>query len=210
MLPPRVDNKEKTVSFRLEDTERQELELMKEQHGYKSLSKYLRDSIFNKRIPVVKIPFSVTRIQAGILQYAKQLNRIGSNYNQNVRRIHTLSEMKRKNGDPVIHTTHLLRIEEQNKALMEKIQKTQDNLLSFVDESLQHIESRIAAVFSTSADLKSRFIEVLEVPIHNETSDPVSLKQYIKTHEDAYAAFTALLETILKIEDYSMEFDNNE
>lgn len=156
------------------------------------------------------IPFSAEGIRSGILIYTQQINKIGSNYNQNVRRIHALSETKRKNGDPVICTKPLLNIEEQNKAILEKILKTQDNLLCFIEESVKTIESRIATVFFTSTELKKRLNDALEVPIQNKESEPVSLRQYIMAHDDAYAAFTNLLEIILQVEDYSKEFENNE
>ena len=209
MQPLRTENKIRTITIRLGETDYQNLHLMMERHNYKSQSKFIRDSVFNRKASVKPIPYSADGIRAGILHFTQQLNVIGGNLNQYVRRLHFLSEKKRNNGDPVINTKILLDTEEHNKKVIEKILNTQDALLSFVKKALENMESRIATVYSTSDELKNRFIDALEIPIQHEESEPVTLKQYIMTHEDAYTAFTNLLEIILQIDDYSKEFDNN-
>ena len=53
-----------------------------------------------------------------------------------------------------------------------------------------------------SEELIKEFTDVLNVPIHHDGPEPISLKQYIKTHDDAYTAFTALFNTALSMMDF--------
>ena len=204
----RIDNKEHLVSFRLKETDYLNLRLMMERHNYMSMSKFIRDSIFNRKLSTKPLPYSGDGIRGGILLYTQQLNKIGNNYNQNVHRIHTLSEMKRKNGDPVIHTKIILDIEQNNKKLMERILANQNALTDFTEKAVDNIESHIGTIYAKSSELMNSFRDALKVQIRQEGAEPIILKSYIMGNEDAYNAFTELLSIICKIEDLSKDFEN--
>lgn len=208
MQPERIDNKTISITFRVAETDYQDMILMMERLNYKSTSKFVRDAIFKRLTKPIAIPYSAERIREGIILFTRQLNKIGSNYNQNVRRIHTLSEMKRKNGDPVIGTKYLFNIEEQNKKIMEKIQRTQNELDAFLKAAFEKMESHIVSIYSTSDELFQSFKDLLVLPVYPVENGQVSLKEYIFSHEDAYDAFSKLLASICKLEDLAKNFEN--
>lgn len=208
MIAPRIANKVKTISFRIGETDFQNLQLLMERHNYKSLSKFVRDSIFRRRVGAKASPYSSDGIRAGILHFTQQLNKIGANYNQNVRRINYLSEKKRKSGDPVINNAILLNIEQQNARIMEQVQKTQDALVTLVNEALDKMDSRVAIIFLTSDDLVNSLYEATQISLQLDDAGAISLEQYIMTHNDAYTAFARLRDIIFQFDDLAREFEN--
>ena len=154
-------------------------------------------------------PYSSDGIRAGILHFTQQLNKIGANYNQNVRRINYLSEKKRKNGDPVINNAILLNIEQQNARIVEQVQKTQDALVALVEEALENMGSRIDTIYLTSEELVNSLYEATQISLQLDDSGPISLEQYIMTHNDAYTAFARLRDIIFQFDDLAKEFENS-
>lgn len=92
------------VGVRFKKNEYETLIHNMETAGYLSLSKFIRDSLINKEIKIKEEIVVERDIKNKLNKLSVQLSKIGTNYNQFVKKYAAISEAKKTDGTPVINT----------------------------------------------------------------------------------------------------------
>lgn len=104
--------------------------------GYNSMSRFIRDSIFNNRMPTRKIDTS--SIEETLNSYLYQFKKIGVNYNQVVRNYGKVTNTKNSKGEFLVNNR-------SNYLLMTKmkseIQKAKETLVTILEVINNHINN---------------------------------------------------------------------
>lgn len=88
----RQENRCRKVTVRLTNSEYATLEEKRLATTIKKLSDYLRHAIFERPVPMVSRNRSVDDMLLEMARLRTELNRIGNNFNQSVKKLHTLHE----------------------------------------------------------------------------------------------------------------------
>ena len=97
-------NKTVRITFRITDEEAIDLTTMMSLEGFRSRSKFIRKSLFGRKIQRRKLISSETNICKQIEILRADIKKIGVNYNQVVKAVNTAVKLKGMNGQPVVST----------------------------------------------------------------------------------------------------------
>jgi hypothetical protein len=128
--PEKDIKRDRRFTFRLTPEEEEQVRSDMAAFDYLSMSKYVRTLLLRKYIPVQKVTMTDRSIRNQINDISLKISRIGTNYNQVVKRYNQSCSEKKKNGDPVINT----------KATMFYIAKLYDMMREVRDLQKQIIE----------------------------------------------------------------------
>ena len=124
--------KKYTLRLRVDQEEMLRVKTLMENNGYPTVSSFLRDVIFRKKIvsrkEVVRITDKVVRDKMNQLIY--QVNRIGVNYNQVVAVYQKQSQQTRPDGTPYLNTQTL---DEKLTSLMRMTEALRDEIAVLLD-----------------------------------------------------------------------------
>lgn len=124
--------KKYTLRLRVDQEEMLRVKTLMENNGYPTVSSFLRDVIFRKKIvsrkEVVRITDKVVRDKMNQLIY--QVNRIGVNYNQVVAVYQKQSQQTRPDGTPYLNTQAL---DEKLTSLMRMTEALRDEIAVLLD-----------------------------------------------------------------------------
>ena len=117
-------------------TEKEEIQIRRDMANadYLSMSKYFRHRILQQKITVEKVIVTDRTIRNQINNLSAQIERIGVNFNQAVRALHSSLNVKRKNGEPLINGRAAAFFLNQLAMLSEEIIQKQNEIISFVSE----------------------------------------------------------------------------
>ena len=135
--PPKNKNeRKKPYSVSLTLIEREDIENAMQSLGYKSFTKYMRDSALRKKTGVSKVRITDRSIRDQINKLTTEIKRIGVLYNQVAAKVNTLVNARRKNGDYVINTTYLKNYTDKLDRYMQEIIDKQNAII----EQVKNIE----------------------------------------------------------------------
>lgn len=107
-MRPKKDNKrDRKVYVRLTEDELRQLDSDMRSQDYLCMSVYLRDVLLRRKVTVQKYRITDRSIRNQINDISTKISKIGTNYNQIVKKVNELATSKRKNGDPVINSKFL-------------------------------------------------------------------------------------------------------
>lgn len=86
-------NRSRLVGLRLTPTEYTQIAQQYEQSTCRKLSEYLRDRLFNQPITTRYRNQSIDDAMAVLMQYRTELNQVGNNLNQAVKKLHLLQQI---------------------------------------------------------------------------------------------------------------------
>lgn len=111
------------IRFRVNSEEKEKIDLLMKNNGYKVVSIFMRDLLLKKQIvsrrEVVKVTDRQLRNQINDITY--QIKRMGDNYNQIVARYHSQSKMFHKDGRPYLNTQAIDATMEELKEITETV-----------------------------------------------------------------------------------------
>lgn len=126
------ENRERYVNIRMTESEYADLKALVENNGYLSVSRYIRDTLFCRKIPVAKVVVTDRSLRNQINRLTTEITKIGNNINQSVKKLNSLSNAKRKNGDPVINMKSVLYFYNDVKKHVDSVVKRQEQILEIV------------------------------------------------------------------------------
>lgn len=209
--PPKDTKREITVTIKLTQIEFEKLELDRKSHDYNSRARYIRDTLFGRKTAIKKIPYSGRAIRDGINAFTVQVSKFGVLYNQKIKRINSLIDKKRSNGDQVINTQYLSRIEDQSTTLMEGVVDTQHRLIDFVREALARVEGKISQVLAAVDIIENKYGTILSSKGRVRIGDKgyiVSVEGLINSSPESSKASVELRAELANVKKITKEFDN--
>ncbi len=120
------------VTVRMTPEERDKLSTLVEKNNYKSLSSFLRDLLFRKRIESKKVVVRLTdrTLRDKINEVTFQIRKIGVNYNQIAATYQAQAKMTRSDGKPYLGTR---RLDEMMTRLMQMTEALRDETAVLID-----------------------------------------------------------------------------
>lgn len=134
--PKNKDERKKPYSVSLTLVERESIENTMQSLGYKSFTKYMRDSAMKRRTGVSKVKITDRSIRDQINKLTTEIKRIGVLFNQVAAKVNTLVNARRRNGDYVINTTYLKNYTDKLDRYMQEIIDKQNAII----EQVKNIE----------------------------------------------------------------------
>ena len=128
------EKREIIKALRLTTEEWERIQSDMSSHDYLSFTKYARALLLEHRITIQKVKITDRSIRNQINESSKKLSKIGSNYNQVVKKFNTLANSKKKNGDPVINTKAMAFYMNKLEAMMKEVIQTQKTILEQVNQ----------------------------------------------------------------------------
>lgn len=107
MRPKKENKRDKTIFVRVTEDELERLTSDMRSQDYLCMSVYLRDVLLRRKVTVQKYHITDRSIRNQINDISAKISKIGTNYNQLVKKVNELAVSKRKNGDPVINSKFL-------------------------------------------------------------------------------------------------------
>ncbi|MDO6431545.1 plasmid mobilization relaxosome protein MobC [Flavitalea sp. BT771] len=92
-MEPKDEKRSKWLNIRMTETEYEQVEKLRQQSTCKSISDYARKTVLGKPVIMRYRNQSLDDFMASMLQLQNELNAIGNNFNQSVRRLHTLRQL---------------------------------------------------------------------------------------------------------------------
>lgn len=125
------------VNVRFTEDEYELLRMKMANVGYLSRSRFIRDSSIGelKTKTFRSVLLTDDGMRRQINQVTMEIRRIGNNYNNIIRVLSSVKQMKRKDGSPVISPTRLMRSVKDLEKCMESIYDEQEKLIR-ITESL--------------------------------------------------------------------------
>lgn len=128
------DKKKHFIGIRLTTDEYNKILSDMEQSGYLSISKYVRERLLKRKITLIREVTTDRDIKNQINRLSTEISRIGSNYNNVVRKYSAACNYVKNDGSPAITTrstnyymNKLMKMTEEVKDLMNSVIKTIDN-----------------------------------------------------------------------------------
>lgn len=124
------NNRKRRIYVRLTDKEFTTLESRCKNTTCRSISDYVRHCLFSKPITIITRDASADQAITQISHLNRELNAIGSNFNQLVRKVNATSQSTEIKG-------LLLFFDSQKKAMFSKIDEVKDQLQKLAEKWLQ-------------------------------------------------------------------------
>ena len=133
-MRPKKDNKrDRKVYVRLTEDELRQLDSDMRSQDYLCMSVYLRDVLLRRKVTVQKYRITDRSIRNQINDISTKISKIGTNYNQIVKKVNELATSKRKNGDPVINSKFLSYYLDKLQAATSQLLVQHNRLIDQVD-----------------------------------------------------------------------------
>lgn len=120
-----AENKTIKISFRITEEEAAKLDTLMAMQGFRSRSKYIRETILGVRLFRRNLRRHDANIAKQIEILRQEIKRIGTNYNQTVRAVNTLAQLRDKRGNAVISAQtidgNLTDLKNMTLSLLEKV-----------------------------------------------------------------------------------------
>lgn len=120
------------IKARLSDAEYEKILTMMENYGYKTISSFIRDLLFKKRLEthreVVVVSDKAMRDRLNAVIY--QIKKVGNNYNQVVAAYQKQASMVKLDGTPYLNTHD---VDQKMTSLMRMTQELRDEVAVAVD-----------------------------------------------------------------------------
>lgn len=123
-------NRTRIVGLRLTPEEFQKIEAKWKASTRHKLSQFIRDLLFEKPITTIYRNSSEDDFLAEMAQLRKELNHIGNNFNQAVKRLHTLHSIQE-------FQSWLISYDVERKMLLKKVNAIQDQVQKVTEKWLQ-------------------------------------------------------------------------
>ncbi len=120
---------DKAYAFRLTESEHERIVTDMSAYGYKSFSKYVRESLLKTRQAPPRYRITDKNIRDQINRMTLEIKRIGVLYNQVVAKVNSLVNARRKNGEYVINSTYLKQYTDRLDAYMKEIIDKQNEVI---------------------------------------------------------------------------------
>ena len=118
------------IGLRLTIKEYQQIEKQFKNSTAKKMSDYVRHILFNKPITVYQRNKSLDDFMAEMISLRNELNGIGNNFNQAVKKLHTLQQIQE-------FKTWIISYELEKKSLFNKVDEIKYRINKIADEWLQ-------------------------------------------------------------------------
>lgn len=120
-----AENKTIKISFRITEEEAAKLDTLMAMQGFRSRSKYIREMILGVRLFRRNLRRHDANIAKQIEILRQEIKRIGTNYNQIVRAVNTLAQLRDKRGNAVVSAQiidgNLTDLKNMTLSLLEKV-----------------------------------------------------------------------------------------
>lgn len=124
------DNRYKWLHIRLKEDEHSKINKKFSASTCRKLSEYARRVLLDKVVTVYQRNRSLDDFMAEMIKLRNELNSIGNNFNQSVKKLHTLSQLPEfKNW--------IIQNENHYKILLEKVEEIKSKINQISDEWLQ-------------------------------------------------------------------------
>jgi|SRR5579875_3533189 len=130
MMEPENENRTRIIGVRLTLKEYQKIEKKWKQSTCHKLSDYVRYILFNKPITVYQRNQSLDDFMKEMMQLRSELNSIGNNFNQAVKKLHTLQQIAE-------FRSWLITYELEKQILFNKIDEIKNRINKIADQWLQ-------------------------------------------------------------------------
>lgn len=132
MRPIKANKRDKVHTFRLTEAEEAQVRSDMASLDCLSVSKYVRYLLLRKRPAAKPVRMTDRVIRNQINELSAKISRIGSNYNQVVRKYNTSCSARKNNGDPVINTRATVFYMERLSNLTEELRSAHKSLVERV------------------------------------------------------------------------------
>jgi len=123
--------KDRKITIRMTESEYEKMKAMLVYEGYMSMSKFIRDKVFNIQRPASKKSIYSHKFSNDIAALTKQVKKIGVNYNQVVKRFNALPTTT-KSDEPVKLMSQLY---ELTKHLITHVQQLKEQIIAHGDKA---------------------------------------------------------------------------
>lgn len=124
--------KTKVIKLRVSDTEYEQVQVIMEKYGYHTVSSFLRDLVFKKKLISKQVIVRVTDnlLKEKLNQFIFQANKIGVNYNQFVATYQRQSKMTGPDGKLILNNRM---VDEKVDSLMKLTEQMRDEIAVIID-----------------------------------------------------------------------------
>lgn len=124
--------KTKVIKLRVSDTEYEQVQVIMEKYGYRTVSSFLRDLVFKKKLISKQVVVRVTDnlLKEKLNQFIFQANKIGVNYNQFVATYQRQSKMTGPDGKLILSNRM---VDEKVDSLMKLTEQMRDEIAVIID-----------------------------------------------------------------------------
>lgn len=124
--------KTKVIKLRVSDTEYEQVQVIMEKYGYRTVSSFLRDLVFKKKLVSKQVVVRVTDnlLKEKLNQFIFQANKIGVNYNQFVATYQRQSKMTGPDGK--LNLSNRM-VDEKVDSLMKLTEQMRDEIAVIID-----------------------------------------------------------------------------
>lgn len=124
--------KTKVIKLRVSDTEYEQVQVIMEKYGYRTVSSFLRDLVFKKKLVSKQVIVRVTDnlLKEKLNQFIFQANKIGVNYNQFVATYQRQSKMIGPDGKLILSNRM---VDEKVDSLMKLTEQMRDEIAVIID-----------------------------------------------------------------------------
>jgi len=123
-------NRSKWLTIRLSEEEEKRLTNLYNRTTSKSISEYARDVLLKKQITVIYRNRSADDFLSQIISLKKELNAIGNNFNQAVKKLHTLQQIAE-------FKSWIITYELEKQTLFNKVDEIKNRINKIADKWLQ-------------------------------------------------------------------------
>lgn len=129
-MPKAKNNLTKDLHIRLKPADLNSIQKRFATSACRKLSEYARDILLNKPIVVKQRNQSLDDFMSEMVMLRNELNKIGNNFNQSVKKLHTLNQIHE-------FRSWLILNENDKKIMLEKINEIKSKISQFSDAWLQ-------------------------------------------------------------------------
>jgi hypothetical protein len=130
MMEKETSNRTRIVGLRFTPEEYQKIERKWKGSTCRKLSDYIRMHLFNKPITVKYRSQSLDEFMAEVIKLKSELNFIGNNFNQSVKKLHTLRQIPE-------FKSWVLNSQFERKMLLEKVEEIKIHFQKITEKWLQ-------------------------------------------------------------------------
>ena len=123
-------NRTRTIGLRLTPKEYGQIEVKWKRSTCAKLSEFVRRILFNKPITVYQRNQSLDDFMAEMIQLRSELNSIGNNFNQAVKKLHTLQQIAE-------FRSWIITYELEKQILLNKVDEIKNHINKIADQWLQ-------------------------------------------------------------------------
>jgi hypothetical protein len=129
-MPESKNNLTKRIYIRLKQSDFNIIHKRFSSSSCKKLSEYARDVLLNKPVIIKQRNQSLDDFMTEMIKLRNELNRLGNNFNQSVKKLHTLDQITE-------FKTWLVLNEKDKKILMEKVNEIKSKISQFSEAWLR-------------------------------------------------------------------------